>query len=137
MKNSLAGFAVAGLAGALVAVLVMASGVISHRDDKKNDWGLILIQPKDSGCEISTTPNPMRVSKNGKAEWIVFNVCTPAMDSDVEIKFKNSDPLDPKCNRKGKYRISCDVDSKTALGTYPYSVIAGSYREDPDLEIAP
>jgi hypothetical protein len=137
MKISIAGAAVAGIVGALVAVLVMASGVISPHGNKKDDWGLILIQPNGSACQVSTTPSTLHVSKNGKVDWIILNACDKTLGTDVEIKFKASDPLDPNCTRKGKYRISCDVDSKSAPGTYSYSVIAGDFREDPDLEIAP
>jgi hypothetical protein len=139
MNNSIAGAAVAGLVGAVVAIVVVASGLVNVGSPGARNLAdaTIFIDPRGAGCIITTIPRSLPVSKHGKVKWEVLNRCDAAADSDVEIKFKADDPLDPKCNRKNKTMIQCDVNPKKDYGIYRYSVIAGAYSEDPDLEIAP
>lgn len=141
MKISIAGAAVAGLVGAVVAIAVAASGLAKFGPPQASvqwlaDATIYIDSNGQGGCVITTVPQTLPASKHGKVEWSIVDHCGVTAKSDVEVKFKSLDPLDKSCVKKHKKRIKCDVDSKSDYGTYPYTVIAGDYSEDPDLEIA-
>jgi len=141
MKISIAGAAVAGLVGAAVALVVAASGLARFGDPPASvqwlaDATIYIDSNGQGGCVITTIPQTLPASKHGKVEWSIVDHCGVTAGNDVEVKFKSKDPLDPTCNKKGRKGIKCKVDSNSAYGSYPYTVIAGAYSEDPDLEIA-
>ena len=142
MQNSLAGIALAGLVGAVAAIVVAASGLVHVAGSvagKKLVSATVFIDVLGGGCVVTTVPQTIEVFKRESVEWTVVDRCGATASDDVEIKFDPAnDPLDPACTvRKHKKRIKCAMKSGADVKSYKYSVIVGTFREDPDLEIAP
>lgn len=142
MRNSLAGIALAGLIGAVVAIVAVASGLLTGGGPvagKKLVSATVFIDTLGGGCIVTTVPQTIEVFKKETVEWSVVDRCGATASDDVEIKFDAAnDPLDPGCTvRKDKKRIKCAMKAAADVKTYKYSVIVGAFHEDPDLEIAP
>jgi hypothetical protein len=145
MKNSLAAFAVAGLVGAIVAIVAASSGLVRFAGSgstKKYAAATIYVESFGGGCRVTTVPQTLEVFKREIAEWTVVNRCPENATDDVKVVFDPlkdpHDKLDKDCVLTDKKRLKCKIDKDAVVNqTYKYTVIAGDFREDPDLEIAP
>ncbi|MGQ0735216.1 MAG: hypothetical protein ACT4QD_16385 [Acidobacteriota bacterium] len=139
---------VAALVAAIVSVilsLLLKPSAGSFLDASKAVKGVILLYGGNTAdtCQAKVIPDPIRVKKNGKAEWDIVDLSGITATHDIGFDWLGSgNPLEPGEPAPDKKKLKGKL-KKEDLGFYAYSVIAilrsdpmnKTVLADPDLEI--
>jgi hypothetical protein len=132
--------------GLLGAVLVLVAGCVRGPGGAlSNDPRAAVIvvwRDTSSVCNVTTFPAKLRVYKNEKVRWDIFDTdgcIQPQGGDEVHVMFNkgDGDPTHVSCNKANKKFIQCNLKDPGELETksYRYSVRFGNVTEDPELQI--
>lgn len=124
--------------GAVVAVVASVLPFFGGNgaDSRAIEPATIYLDRVGDQCHINTVPQTLPARKRQTIEWTILDRCGVTQKSDVELIFRDYDPLEVTCSKTGKKKIKCKIKGDAPVGSYKYDVTAGTdLREDPELEI--